>query len=527
MGVRIDLRPVLLVVGILLATLGCMMMIPALYEMVLAFERLARLQGSLQHILEIINSSPKGVAAVIEQIDRVHDDWIAFTVAAVLTLFVGVAMAFANKADIKYLSTKQAFLLTAASWLALTAFAALPLWWSSLEIRYVDAFFEAMSGITTTGATVLTNLDDSPRGVLLWRALLQWLGGVGIIVMAIAVLPMLQVGGMQLFRLESSDNSEKILPRATQIAGSITLLYFVLTVICAIGYYLAAMTPFEAIAHAMTTIATGGFSTYDASMGYFLVSTTHHSDAIEWICIAFMVIGSLPFVLYLQAVRGKPMLLLQDSQVRWFFVMLGVFIILAVMAQSEPGASSGLREWQDATFSVVSIMTGTGFTTVDYSAWSAFAATLFFCIMFVGGCAGSTSCGIKIFRFQVLYEMVRLQVRRFVHPSGVFIAKYNGQPMPSSVFSSVMGFLFLFLLCFSVLSFLLSLYPNIDTVTALSASASALANVGPGIGSTVGPVGNYAPLPDGAKWLLSLGMLLGRLELYTILVFFVPDFWRT
>ncbi len=523
----IDLRPVLLVVGILLATLGCAMMIPALYELVLAFEKLARLENDLEAVLALLHDGEGRLHSVGAYIDRVHDDWIAFVAAAVLTLFIGVAMAFANKADVPVLSTRQAFVLTAASWIALTAFAALPLWWSSLGLSYTDAFFEAMSGITTTGATVITGLDNAPRGVLLWRALLQWLGGVGIIVMAIAVLPMLQIGGMQLFRMESSDNSEKILPRATQIAGSIILLYIALSVLCAGGYFLAEMTAFEAITHAMTTIATGGFSIYDASMGHFSNTEHHRAEFIEAVCVIFMIIGSLPFVLYLQALGGKWFLLLRDSQVHWFFLALILFIMLAWAAQGGHGRPPGALELRDATFSVVSVMTGTGYTTVDYTAWSSFAATLFFCIMFVGGCAGSTSCGIKIFRFQVLFEMIRQQVRRFLHPNGVFIAKYNGNPLQESVYGSVMGFLFLFLLSFAVISFLLGLYADIDNVTALSATASALANVGPGIGSTVGPAGTFEPLPDGAKWLLSLAMLMGRLELYTILVFLVPDFWRS
>ena len=521
-----NLRPVFLVVGILLATLGCAMMIPALYELVLAVEEISRLENDLDALLDLLHSGDGTVYTAYEYINRAHDDWIAFVAAAVLTLFVGVAMAFANKSDVRVLSTRQAFVLRAASWIALTAFSALPLWWSSLGIGYTDAFFEAMSGITTTGATVLTGLDNAPRGVRLWRSLLQWLGGVGIIVMAIAVLPMLQIGGMQLFRMESSDNSEKILPRATQIAGSIILLYVGLTLLCALGYFLAEMTAFEAVAHAMTTIATGGFSIYDASMGHFSDTKHHNAEWIEAVCVVFMIVGSLPFVLYLQAMRGKVFLLLRDSQVHWFFVALAIFIVLAWAAQGTHGLPPGPLELRDATFSVVSIMTGTGYTTVDYTAWSSFTATLFFCIMFVGGCAGSTSCGIKIFRFQVLFEMVRQQVRRFLHPNGVFIPKYNGNPMQESVFSSVMGFLFLFLFSFAAISFLLGLYSDIDTVTALSATASAIANVGPGIGDTVGPAGNFQTLPDGAKWLLSLAMLMGRLELYTILVFLVPDFWR-
>ena len=481
----LDLRPVMLVVGILLATLGCAMMLPAFYD------------------LAVDNS-----------------DWIVFAAASGLTLFVGIALAIANRGQTQNLNIRQAFLLTTIAWLALTTFSALPFAWSTLNASFTDAFFEAMSGITTTGATVFTGLDKAPPGILLWRSILQWLGGVGIIVMAIAVLPMLRIGGMQLFRMESSDNSEKILPRATQFAGSLSLLYLVLTVLCALGYHMAGMRLFDAVAHAMTTIATGGFSTRDASIG------AYDSVAVESVSIFFMIVGSLPFVLYLQALQGRVQPLLRDSQVRWFFAVLIVFVLMAWGAQATGGHEVGMLEFRDAAFNTVSIMTGTGYATVDYGKWSLFSTTLFFCIMFVGGCAGSTSCGVKIFRFQVIYENIKQHVWAIVHPRGVFVARYNGRPLSENVSSSVMSFVFLFLLCFAAISGLLALY-GLDTVTAFSASASALANVGPGLGDIVGPAGTYKDLPDGVKWILSFAMLLGRLELFTVLVLVLPAFWRS
>jgi len=480
-----DLRAILMIIGLLLSTLGCAMMIPALYELAVG-----------------------------------DTDWLIFAGCSGLTLLVGVLLTVANRIENTELSIKQAFLLTTFSWTALVAFSALPFVWSGPGASYTDAFFEAMSGLTTTGATVFTGLESYPPGFLLWRAILQWLGGIGIIVMAIAVLPMLQVGGMQLFRMESSDTSEKILPRATQIAGSIAVLYLALTVLCVLGYLLAGMSAFDAIAHAMTTIATGGFSTYDGSIGHF------DSINVEMVAVAFMVMGSLPFVLMLQTISGRYDRLMLDSQVRWFFAFLTVAIFLAWGAQGNAGHQVGSVEFRDATFNVVSIMTGTGYATRPYDTWSNFSATLFMALMFIGGCAGSTSCGLKIFRFQVLYETIRQRVLTFTQPHRVVIPTYNGKPMASNVSRAVMNFVFLFLLSFGVIACLLSLY-DLDSVTALSASASALANVGPGLGPVVGPAGTYQTLPDGVKWILSFAMLLGRLEILTVLVLFTPVFWRS
>ncbi|MEL7542352.1 MAG: TrkH family potassium uptake protein [Pseudomonadota bacterium] len=480
-----DLRAILMIIGLLLSTLGCAMMIPGLYELALG-----------------------------------DTDWIVFASCAALTLFVGVLLTVANRTDDVALSIKQAFLLTTLTWVALVAFSALPFVWSGSGASYTDAFFEAMSGLTTTGATVFTGLENAPPGILLWRAILQWLGGIGIIVMAIAVLPMLQVGGMQLFRMESSDTSEKILPRTTEIANRIIALYGGLTVACVAGYLLAGMDMFDAVAHAMTTIATGGFSTYDASIGHF------DSVNVEMVAVTFMLLGSLPFVLMLQAIVGRWTPLLRDSQVRWFFSFVAVAVLLAWLAQSNVEQQLGALEFRDATFNVVSIITGTGYATRAYDTWSNFSAMLFMVIMFIGGCAGSTSCGLKVFRFQVLYETIRHRVLTFAQPNRVVIATFNGKPMEEAVSRAVMNFVFLFLLSFGVIAGLLSLY-ELDSVTALSASASALANVGPGLGPIVGPAGTYQDLPDAVKWILSFAMLLGRLEILTVLVLFTPIYWRS
>jgi trk system potassium uptake protein TrkH len=483
--VMFDLRPIFLVSGILLSTLGTAMLIPGLYDLAMDSE-----------------------------------DWKAFAGSALVTLFIGVSLTLANWGQTSDLSIKQAFVLTTLVWIELVGFAALPMAFSELDMSYTDAFFESMSGLTTTGATVMTGLDSAPPGVLLWRGILQWLGGIGIIVMAITVLPMLQVGGMQLFRLESSDTSEKILPRATQIAGSIAGLYVSLSLACALAYLIAGMEVFDAIIHAMTTIATGGFSNHDASMGYF------DSLAIDMIAVVFMIISSLPFALYLQAIAGRTGPLWRDPQTRLFLFFVVTFIAIMWFYQLAQEIAAPGAAFQRAAFNVVSILTGTGYATTDYGLWGPFAMVFFFVIMFMGGCAGSTSCGLKTFRFHVMLEHIRTQIKLQLHPNGIFIPRYNKKPLHEDVIMSVMSFIMLFFLCFLLLALALNLL-GLDNVTSLSAAASAIANVGPGLGPIVGPAGTYSALPDTAKWLLGFGMLLGRLELFTVLVLFMPAFWRS
>ena len=480
----IDVRPVLFVVGILLTTLAGFMFVPALVDLAVG-----------------------------------NPDWRVFLAGAFFTLFIGGTLVLMNRTGRVDLTVRQTFLLTTLAWLVMAAFAALPFSFAELELDYADAFFEAMSGLTTTGSTVIVGLDYAPPGILLWRALLQWQGGIGIIVMAIAVLPMLRVGGMQLFRTESSEMSEKVLPRATQISAVIAIIYVTLTAAAATAYWIAGMTLFEAICHAMTTIATAGFSTSDASLGHF------GSTAIEWIATAFMVIGSIPFILYFQVVRGQGGALWRDSQVRSFLGLVVVAVLVLAgwlwLAHDAP-LEAALRF---AAFNTVSVITGTGYSSTDYGAWGGFAVTTLLFLMVVGGCTGSTTGGIKVFRFQVLYASAAVQVRRLLQPHGVFVAHYNRKPMPDSVGEAVMSFFFLFLVSFGVVAVTLATL-GLDFMTSVSAAATALANVGPGLGELIGPAGTFAPLPDAAKWVLSAAMLLGRLELFTVLVLFTARFWR-
>ena len=480
-----EFRAVFLVNGILLLILGLAMLVPAMLD--------ARVG---------------------------HLDWQVFMAAAFVTGFVGAALSITCWGSGEYLNLRQAFILTTSVWVVTPAFGALPFVFSELNLSYTDAFFEAMSGITTTGSTVISGLESAPPGILIWRALLQWMGGIGIIVTAVAILPLLQVGGMQLFRMESSDASEKVLPRTAQIAGAISIIYLALSLLCAIVYWAAGMPPFEAAAHAMTTIATGGFSTSDLSMG------SYDSALIDFTAMTFMIIGSLPFLLYFQVVRGRPLALWRDSQVRWFFAILAAAIGCMTLYQISGNDLPLAQSLRFTAFNVTSIMTGTGYVTDDYGQWGGFAVVLFFFVMFIGGCAGSTSCGIKIFRFQVLYAAAHSQMSRLLQPHGVFVANFNRRPIPDSVMDSVMSFFFLFALSFAVMAVLLSLM-GLDFLTAVSGAATAISNVGPGLGDVIGPSGTFAPLPDMAKWLLAAGMLLGRLELLTVMVLFTRTFWRS
>jgi trk system potassium uptake protein TrkH len=413
---------------------------------------------------------------------------------------------------------RQAFVMTNLAWFVIAAFGALPFQFSELELNAVDAFFESMSGVTTTGATVIVGLDFAPPGILLWRAILQWLGGIGIIVMAVAILPVLQVGGMQMFRVEAFD-TDKVLPRAAQIAGGIAIIYVFLTAMAAMILWAIGMSGFDAVAHAMTSIATGGFSTYDRSVGHF------NNAAIDWAMSAIMVLGSIPFVLYLRVIRGDLRPVFADTQVRWFLVILAVAIAFTALWLYRSDQMNVVDSLRYSAFNVISVMTGSGFATDNYSTWGSFVVAVMFVLMFIGGCAGSTTCGIKIFRLQVLYATAHAQIHRLMHPNGVFFPYYNKKPIPDAVATSVMSFFFLFAACFSLLAVGLGLC-GLDFVTAVSGAASAIANVGPGLGEVIGPAGNYATLPDSAKLLLSLGMLLGRLELFTVLILLAPSFWR-
>jgi len=444
----------------------------------------------------------------------------AFLLSASITAFIGVLLILANLDENKKLNLQQAFLLTTLSWLSIAVFGCLPFLFSDLNLSLVDSLFESMSGITTTGSTIIVNLDSAPKSILMWRAITQWFGGIGIIVMAITVLPLLKVGGMQLFRMESSDTTEKILPKTREVTFIISLIYLSLTLICGIFYWVFGMNIFDSIAHSMTTIATGGFSTYNDSIGHF------KNPRIEIVSTIFIILGSMPFIAYIKFVKGNKKIFFNDVQIKgliYFLIIsvLSMFLYLLFINKE----FSFLENLRISTFNVVSILSGTGYVTSDFSLWGNFPLIFFLFLMFVGGCAGSTTCGIKIFRFQILGVFISNQLKKLVYPHGIFTMKYNNEKISNTFIYSIITFIFIYFLIFFILAVLLSLN-GLDFVSSISGSATAISNVGPGLGEVIGPDGNFHNLTDFSKLSLSLGMLLGRLELFAVLVLFFPSFWK-
>ncbi|CAA7618110.1 Trk system potassium uptake protein [Magnetospirillum sp. LM-5] len=470
-------------------------------------------------ILLLVLAGAMGLPALVDWVGG-DDDWRVFAISAAVTLLVGAAMMLATySSERPKFTTRQAFLLTATAWFGMALFGALPFTFSGLKMSYTDGFFEVVSGLTTTGATVIVGLDQAPKGILLWRALVNWLGGVGIIVMAVAVLPFLGIGGMQLFKMESSDKSDKVRARTSQVAGGIVQVYAVLTLLCTLLLWLAGMNFFDSLCHAMSALATGGFSTSDASLA------TWDIPAVHWILTLFMALGGATLALFVAPWQRPGWNPLKDSQTQWYMTFLAFFSALLTLWQwgvndMEPG--DALRH---ATFNVVSITTTTGFVSTDYSLWGGFPQVVFFFLCFIGGCTGSTSGAVKVFRWEVLFGMAGIHLRRLLHPHGVFVINFNRRLISEAVVDSVLGFVVMYFLTYAVFTFLLAV-AGLDFVTALTGSAAALGNIGPGLGEVIGPAGTYKPLPDIAKWLLSIEMIMGRLELFTVIALFSRSFWR-
>ncbi|EKE73374.1 cation transporter [Celeribacter baekdonensis B30] len=447
-------------------------------------------------------------------------EWGVFLEAGVVTTVAGVSMALAcANGKSEGLSIQQMFLLTTLIWLILPIFGGIPFMLGATEAGFTDAFFEAMSGMTTTGSTVFSGLDDLPEGLLLWRSMLQWFGGIGIIVVAMVFLPELKVGGMQVFRSEAFDTDGKVLPRAAEIASRISVIYVWLTVACFIAYLVVGMSGFDAINHALTTLSTGGFSTRDASFGAF-------QGPAEYVSSFFMILASLPFVRYVQLIAGSARPFWRDTQIHAYLaVIFGLTLCFAIyrLIVNEDHFEHSFRE---GIFNVTSIISGTGYASVDYQLWGAFPAVAFFFIGLIGGCAGSTACSVKIFRYQLLFASMRAQIRKIHSPNGVFTPRYQGRPVSEDVLSSVMAFFSFFIVTLGITSVLLAA-TGLDLVTAISGAATALACVGPGLGDIIGPSGNFASLNDPAKWVLALAMLVGRLEVMSVFALFTIRFWRS
>ena len=469
--------------------------------------------GVLQIILGISMIIPITFQIIFNELDS------SFIGAGIITIVFGVLFSLSNLDHQKKLNLQQAFLLTALSWLSIAVFGSLPFIFSKLQLSITDAFFESMSGITTTGSTIITNLNDGPKGILVWRAILQWLGGIGIIVMAITLMPIMNVGGMQLFKISSNDASEKILPKSKEISLRLIIIYSILTFLCAAFYKIFGMNYFDSLTHSMTTIATGGFSNYNESIGYF------HSASIEITAIIFIILGSIPFITYIKFLNGNKKIFISDSQIRSFLKITLISIIILSIYLIFKNESVSTKIVRQVSFNVVSILTGTGYVTHEFDNWGSFPLVFFLILMFIGGCAGSTACGIKIFRIQILYIFIINQLKKIIYPRGVFIIKYDNNNVDDKFMSSIISFIYLYIAIFFIITAFLSL-SGLDFVTSISGAATSISNVGPGLGNLIGPNGNFSLLPNVSKWILSLGMILGRLELFAILVLFLPSFWR-
>jgi trk system potassium uptake protein len=469
--------------------------------------------GILQIILGISMMIPILTQIIYLEIDS------SFIAASIISIIFGVLFSLSNLNHDKKLNLQQAFLLTALSWLSIAVFGSLPFIFSSLELSITDSFFESMSGITTTGSTIISNLEIAPRSILLWRAMLQWLGGIGIIIMAITLMPIMNVGGMQLFKISSNDSSEKLLPKSKEIALRLIYVYLALTIFCTLTYKFFGMSVFDSITHSMTTIATGGFSNYNNSIGHF------DSLSIEISSMIFIILGSLPFIAYIKFLNGNNKIFFSDVQIKSFIKIIIFSIILLFIYSLFQNKDFSQINIRGIFFNVISILTGTGYVTGEFDGWGNFPLIFFLTLMFIGGCAGSTTCGIKIFRIQILYLFIVNQLKKIIYPKGIFLIKYDKNTVDEKFMASIISFIFLYLVIFFLITAFLSL-SGLDFITSISGAATSISNVGPGLGSIIGPSGNFSSLPEISKWILSLGMILGRLELFAILVLFLPSFWR-
>ena len=469
--------------------------------------------GILQIILGISMIFPIIIQIIFGELNS------SFISASLITIIFGTLFLLSNLDQDKKLNLQHAFLLTALSWISVAIFGSLPFIFSDLNLSITDSFFESMSGITTTGSTIITDLNSTPKAILLWRAILQWLGGIGIIVMAITLMPLMNVGGMQLLKISSTDGSEKILPKTKEISIRLIIIYITLTFLCALFYKIFGMKFFDSLTHSMTTIATGGFSNYNDSIGHF------NNFKIEMTSMVFIILGSIPFIAYIKYLSGTKNIFITDTQIKSFikiifFSILILFLYLVIFNKSFSEIS--LRS---ISFNVISILTGTGYVTQNFDSWGNFPLIYFLILMFIGGCAGSTTCGIKIFRVQILYLFIKNQLKKIIYPRGIFIIKYDNNNVNEKFMASIISFIYLYIVIFFVIAALLSL-SGLDFTTSISGAATSISNVGPGLGELIGPNGNFSQLPNFSKWVLSFGMLLGRLELFAILVLFLPSFWQ-
>ena len=448
--------------------------------------------------------------------------WIAFLEAYGITVVAGALLWLPARRQQRELRLRDGFVIVTLFWALLALFGALPLLFAGITPGVTDAYFESMSGLTTTGSTVLSGLDKMPDSINLWRAMLQFLGGGGIVVLAVAILPLLGVGGMQLYKAETPGpmKENKLTPRIRETAKGLWYIYLGLTAACFLSLWAAGMTPLDAVIHAFTTISTGGYSSHDASVGYF------NSPLIETIIIVFMFVGGVNFALHFMALRhADGRLYLHDSEFRTYFGLLAGATLLVALELTLTGAYGDFwAALRHSMFQVVSIATTTGFATADYAQWPPILGALLMVMCFFSGSAGSTTGGIKVIRILLLFKQATCELRRLVHPSAVVPLKLGGKTVPDRTITAITTFFTTYLAIYAILSLLVAL-TGLDVVTAFSAVAATITNTGPGLGE-VGPAANFAGLSVTAKWILSFAMLVGRLEVFTLLVLFTPSFWR-
>lgn len=480
----IDVRPVGYLIGWLVLALGSSMVLPMVADLVTG-----------------------------------HGNARVFATTGILTVVTGAATVLAcASGERARMGVQQSFLLTTGVWVVFPFFGALPFWFGEPEASFTDAIFESTSALTTTGATVFHDLERLPAGTLLWRGMLQWFGGLGIVVVAMIFLPTLRVGGMQLFRSEAFDTLGKILPRAGQIALSLTGIYLTLSFLCFMAYTFAGMAAFDAVVHSMTTVSTGGMANTDASFAGY-------GAGVHYVAVVFMVLAALPFIRFVQIAAGSARPILHDTQIRAFLLVILAFTAILLGWLVTEGVTATELAFREVLFNVVSVVTGTGLTSANYDDWGPLAITMFFVLGLIGGCSGSTACSVKIFRYQLLLSAISAEVKRLHSPNRVFTERYEGRPVSDEVMGSVMAFFMLFYLTLAVTAVLLVLI-GLEPLTAISGAATAIANIGPGLGAEIGPDSTFAGLPGVAKWLLSAVMVIGRLELMSVYVLFTAAFWR-
>jgi len=479
-----NFRSVLYIIGLLISALGCMMLIPAMFD--------------------LLNN---------------NKEWSIFASTGIISFLMGITIILAFRNRETKIGSKETFLLSVLSWIFLAAISALPLYLSNLNLSYTDAFFEATSGITTTGSTILTNIEDASKGILIWRSILQWRGGVGIIVMAVAALPLLHMSGFQLFFSEQAEPSDKLKERVKNLATSIIIIYLIFTFICALLLNIAGMSLFDSICHSMTTIATGGYSTQNNSIGHY------DSLSIEIVIIFGMIIASLPFILFVKMYNNDIKSLFWDKQVKGFFFLLLVSIFIIAIWLNTKLNFNFIEALRVSAFNVISIITGTGYSTENFSKWGGFAIGLLFIFMLVGGCTGSTTGGIKIFRIQILFKVIIQQIQKVIRPHQIVKITYSKALIDDKTTLSILALIFLFIASVFIIAAILY-FIGLDLLTAFSAAATSIAVVGPGLSEEIGPTGNFNSLPNQAKWVLSAAMIIGRLEFLAVLILIMPSFWK-